>query len=43
MKFAKMERKKIMGKTPNMAFTAVGKELGKRWRSLSEKDKKQYA
>lgn len=43
MKFAKMERKKILNKSPNMPFTAVGKELGKRWRSLSIKDKKHYA
>lgn len=39
MKFAKSERKKI---SSSMPFTEVGKELGKRWGLLSEKEKKHY-
>ena len=43
MKFAKTERKNIMASNPGMPVTAVGQELGKRWRALSEADKKKYS
>lgn len=43
MKFASKERKNIMSSNPGMAVTEVGKELGKRWRSLSEDEKKKYS
>ena len=42
MKFAAKERKNIMGQNPGMAMTDVGKELGKRWRSLSDAEKSKY-
>ncbi len=42
MKFAAKERKNIMGQNPGMAMTDVGKELGKRWRSLSDTEKSKY-
>lgn len=43
MRFAKAERKNIMASNPGMPVTAVGQELGKRWRALSEADKKKYS
>jgi structure-specific recognition protein 1 len=43
MRFASKERKNIMSSNPGMAVTEVGKELGKRWRSLSESEKKKYS
>lgn len=43
MKFASKERKNIMSSNPGMAVTEVGKELGKRWRALSEAEKKKYS
>lgn len=43
MKFVQSERKNVMSANPKMAFGEVGKELGKRWRSLSDADKKRYA
>ena len=42
MKFVKVERKKLTAQNPKMKFTAVGKELGKRWRALSLSEKKKY-
>lgn len=42
MKFAAKERKNIMGQNPGMAIPEVGKELGKRWRSLSDAEKSKY-
>lgn len=39
MKFAMSERKKL---PKTMKFTQQGKELGKRWRALSESQKKHY-
>ena len=42
MKFAKAERPNIMKENPNIEFGAVGKELGKRWRALSDAEKKRY-
>ena len=43
MKFVKAERKNVMSSNPKMAFGDVGKELGKRWRALSDADKKRFA
>lgn len=43
MKFVQSERKNVMTKNPDMAFGDVGKELGKRWRALSDADKKRFA
>jgi hypothetical protein len=42
MKFAAKERKNIMNQNPGMPVTEVGKELGKRWRALSDAEKKKY-
>jgi len=43
MKFSMKMRPSIMKKNPNIAFGAVGKELGKMWGALSDKEKKAYA
>ena len=43
MKFVQSERKNVMSENPNMAFGAVGKELGKRWGALSDAQKKSYS
>lgn len=40
MKFTMGERKKL---PKTMKFTQQGKELGKRWRALSDAQKKSYA
>ena len=40
MKFAMGERKNL---PKTMKFTQQGKELGKRWRALSDAEKKRYA
>ena len=42
MKFSARERKSVMAENPNIAFADVGRELGKRWRALSEAEKKRY-
>ena len=42
MKFAAKERKNIMSSNPGMPVTEVGKELGKRWRALSDAEKSKY-
>lgn len=42
MKFSMKERPSVMKENPNIEFGAVGKELGKRWRALSEAEKKKY-
>lgn len=42
MKFAGEERKNIMKSNPGMAVTDVGRELGKRWRALSDAEKAKY-
>lgn len=42
MKFAAKERKNILSENPGMAVTEVGKELGKRWRALSEAEKAKF-
>ena len=43
MKFASQERKKVMTDNPKFAIPEIGKELGKRWRALSDAEKKRYA
>ena len=43
MKFVQSERKNVISENPNMAFGAVGKELGKRWGALSDAEKKSYS
>ena len=42
MKFSARERKSVMAENPNIAFADVGRELGKRWRALSEAEKKKF-
>lgn len=42
MKFAKQERPKIMKSMPGAAIPAIGKELGNRWRALSEAQKAHF-
>lgn len=42
MKFSSKERKSVMADNPNMEFADVGRELGKRWRALSDAEKKRY-
>jgi hypothetical protein len=43
MKFCQKERASVMKENPNIKFTEVGKELGKRWQALSEGEKKKFA
>jgi hypothetical protein len=42
MLFAKAERPKVKKEMPDLSFGEVGKELGKRWRALSDKQKAEY-
>lgn len=42
MKFAAKERKNIMSQNPGMPIPEIGKELGKRWRALSEAERSKY-
>ena len=42
MLFCKETRPLIIKETPGMAFGAVGKELGKRWRELTDEEKEAY-
>jgi hypothetical protein len=44
MKFASQERKRIVAENPSMRknITAVAKEMGKRWRAMSDAEKKKY-
>ena len=42
MKFAAKERKNIMSSNPGMPIPEIGKELGKRWRALSESERSKY-
>ena len=39
MKFCKQTRKSL---SPSLEFTQVGKELGSRWRALSDSEKKRF-
>ncbi len=45
MKFAQSARKEIVAEIPSMRknITAVAKELGKRWRAMTEAEKKRFA
>ena len=43
MKFCQKERAYVMKENPDIKFTEVGKELGKRWQALSEGEKKKFA
>jgi structure-specific recognition protein 1 len=43
MKFSMKERASVLKENPHIEFGAVGKELGKRWRALSDAEKKQFA
>ena len=40
--FSKVERPKLKAENPDMAFGDIGKELGKRWKALSDAEKKPY-
>lgn len=44
MKFSKAMRPKIVAENPKMKsdVIAVAREIGKRWRALSEEEKKKY-
>jgi protein involved in polysaccharide export with SLBB domain len=42
MKFCKEKRPEVMRENPGIEFQNVGKELGKKWRALSEAEKKRY-
>lgn len=44
MKFASKTRKEIVAENPSMRtdVTAVAKELGKRWRSMSDAEKRKF-
>ena len=43
MKFCQKERASVMKENPDIKFTEVGKELGKRWQALPEGEKKKFA
>ena len=43
MKFANKHRAEIMRSNPKMKIPDVGRALGKKWRSMSEAQKKSYA
>jgi len=43
MKFANKHRAEIMRSNPKMKIPEIGKTLGKKWRSLSDAEKKSYA
>jgi hypothetical protein len=43
MKFANKHRKELMRANPKMKIPEIGKALGKKWRALSESEKKSYA
>lgn len=42
MKFCKEKRPEVMRENPGIEFQNVGKELGKKWRALSDTEKKSY-
>ncbi|KAL7492365.1 hypothetical protein ACHAWT_002550 [Skeletonema menzelii] len=42
MLFAKEMRPKVKEENPEMSFGELGKELGARWRALSEEEKGKY-
>lgn len=43
MKFCKKTRPMIVKEKPKLSFTEIGKELGSRWRALSEAEKAKFA
>jgi hypothetical protein len=43
MKFANKHRPEIMRSMPKARIPEIGKALGKKWRSLSDAEKKSYA
>lgn len=43
MKFCKKTRPKIVKEKPQLSFTEIGKELGSRWRALSEAEKAKFS
>lgn len=43
MKFVKKNRATIVSSNPKATIPEIGKALGKKWRSLSEAEKKSYA
>lgn len=42
MLFCKETRPVIIKESPDLAFGAVGKELGKRWRALTDEEKEAF-
>lgn len=42
MLFAKETRPKVIEDNPDFTFGEVGKELGKRWRALTDDQKAEY-
>jgi len=42
MLFAKETRPKVKEENPDITFGEVGKELGKRWRALTDEEKAEY-
>eukprot|EP00545_Synedropsis_sp_CCMP1620_P006464 CAMPEP_0119009350 /NCGR_PEP_ID=MMETSP1176-20130426/4306_1 /TAXON_ID=265551 /ORGANISM="Synedropsis recta cf, Strain CCMP1620" /LENGTH=71 /DNA_ID=CAMNT_0006961851 /DNA_START=135 /DNA_END=350 /DNA_ORIENTATION=- len=42
MLFCKETRPIIVGETPDLPFGQVGKELGKRWKALTDEEKLAY-
>lgn len=43
MKFVKKNRASIVSSNPKATIPEIGKALGKKWRSLSDAEKKRYA
>lgn len=43
MKFANKHRAEIMRSSPGMKVPDIGRALGKKWRGLSDSEKKSYA
>jgi len=43
MKFANKHRRDIMSSMPGAKIPEIGKALGKKWRALSDAEKKSYA
>lgn len=42
MLFAKETRPKVIAENPDLTFGEVGKELGARWRALTDAQKAEY-
>ena len=40
--YSKVARPKLRAENPDMAFGDLGKELGKRWKAMSDAEKKPY-